>query len=390
MKSVKLPFTLIVLFALMVGACKKDDSYNRKQELTLSFAFPDGIKERPTSVTITLTNQESGVKIVKKDLPVTKPAEILITDGIYSIQAEAVFGTGNQTVVFAAQADHVTLSAAKTVVMTLLPQIKGGIVIREAFFSSAPEKETGTPYMNGSYVILTNNSAETLYADSLVLAGAAANTSYEEPEVYAKHLPRVGINFIFMIPGRGKDHPLKPGEDLVLCMTATNHNTVAPLVPNLAQKAHFEWLEPQTDIKMLADNPQVPNMQILYQEAEFGPTMLINTMSLFIFKLGMPLEQLMKEHTISTPYANPEIPPVMLPYIPDTWMSDGVQIAEGSHLNQVALPVSVDRTHTYVRNVTKGFAVRRKVYYITGQRTVYQDTNDSMNDFERDVKSSLL
>lgn len=106
--------------------------------------------------------------------------------------------------------------------------------------------------------------------------------------------------------------------------------------------------------------------------------------------MPVSLEKLRSDYSNLTPFPNPSVEPVLRPLIPDTWISDAVELSSSATIGMKALPVSVDRTHTYCSEIRKGYTIQRKIKYEMKGRNVYLDTNSSEGDFERDKLSSLL
>ncbi len=357
-------------------------------EVTFVFNMPKGDINKLSNIALMLSNKETGKKIVLENLKSDERVQEIIPLGIYDITAQ---GSLNKQQYIFGQSDVTIDKSTKTIIINLLQNnTSKGLLIREIFYSGATKTKGKGSYTFAHYVVLNNNSDETLYADSLVFVGTASNTKIAADK-YRSYLPKAVVaDFAFMIPGNGKSHPVKPGQDLVICMEAKNHNEIASNAPNLARKAHFEWFEPN-DIYQLTDNPKVPNMEILFKTSRTITALhMRGYVSYFIFKLTKSKERLFKENAAMFPYPNPKVPPVLRPIIPAEWILDGVELFDQAGGITKALPATVDKTHTFCSETGKGYTIQRKVAMTVKGRKVYRDTNDSMSDFERDKPSSLL
>lgn len=387
----KLSILSLMVLLLAITSCKKDDKVIEPVDLKITFTLPKGLSHTFKEISLKITNKETGESLEKKELSFGQVHVIRLKPGVYNISANTTIEEDGKKMDFSAIASDFSVSMKSTeVALCLLPQIKGGFVIRELFYSGGVVDGTSKQYKNGAdYVIIVNNSDRILYADSLVFAGTAANTAINDKR-HRKYLPEIGVQFMFMVPGDGKTYPVKPGEEFVICSEAKNHNEISKMVPDLSEKAKFEWFEPN-DRFQLTDNPTVKNMEILYKTSmSFTALHMRGNTSYFIFKMPMSMEKLMKEHAREIAFNNPSIPPVMCPFIPDAWVSDAVELSNGEMIKAKALPASVDVSFTFCSDMKKGYTIQRKLYYTVGDRNVYVDNNDSANDFLKDIPSSIL
>lgn len=386
-------YCLMSILPLAFTSCEGDLSQPIDRQpaiVELAFSTPNDIKVKPQTVEVQFKDQETG--IISTYTCGLEGLRVQLPAGLYDIDLSATppKGSPKQIKKFVAAGSLIPLrEGVQQLFYELRPQTFGQFKITELCFSSGRENESKNAFMWGTYAIITNTTDSVCYADSLVLASAAANTLYDYNEIYYQYLPAIGISFMAMIPGGGKDHPVQPGKSLLLVCQAQNHNLIASNVPDMTI-ADFEWYDDTSwAAAMLPDNPQVPNLTTLWRENEYL-TMLVDYMSIFIFKLPMSYNELLDKHGILTPYANPYIPAVILPYIPDTWVQDGVQVSGDATLLQRAFPISVDKSHTWVSRMFDYLVVRRKQRQLPNGKMEWVDTNNSTEDFLRDQKTSLL
>ncbi len=369
------------------GASKKHPS----KKFSLELQNPDGLELTLSKISLIIKNKDTGKVITHEAKNEAKPT-IDLPLGVYDIKVQAV-GTdkeGKEYQLNGMKQDFAFMGKEEPLVLTLLPEYKGAaFVIKELFYSGGQNHTSKKAHLSAHYVIITNNTDKVQYADSLVFAGTAANTAKPDNN-YVKELPSVVPQFMFMIKGTGKSVPVQAGEDLVICMEARNHNADANNTPDLS-KADFEWYEKHDGRVQLTDNPEVENMHILFKTSRTITALhMKGYTSFFIFKMPMGYEELMKEHSKEFTFPNPKTPPRMYPVIPDGWIMDGVDLYNSENIKLKALPTSIDKSHTFVSATLKGYTIQRKIHYKVGERKVYIDNNDSMNDFERDKASSLI
>lgn len=167
--------------------------------------------------------------------------------------------------------DRYTLSNRSTPTLQVHPAMDEIVEIPlELIFSGAPiviselyaSGPTGAGlYFFDRFIEFYNQTDSTLYLDGLVIA-----------RVYASSY--LGLNFIddpefihsttvWKFPGNGTDHPIEPGQFIVCAVDAIDHRVNAPESIDM-RGADFEFYKPDApDI----DNPNVPNMIMIFQES---------------------------------------------------------------------------------------------------------------------------
>ena len=141
----------------------------------------------------------------------------------------------------------------------LFPDDPGSLVISE--IELAGKRITGAgPYKFAGYIELYNNSDTTIYLDGKVI-GQFRSHSIETENIpcaeAAWHSTDPDGLWIIMLaefPGSGRDHPLLPGETVLVAVDAIDHSPLHPGAIDLSH-ADFEFYGP-ADV----DNPAVPNM----------------------------------------------------------------------------------------------------------------------------------
>lgn len=392
-----LAILMATLMALFMASCEKDVNEpnptppveETSKEVSFSFVLPKGVTEVIEDITLEIKNKETGKIIKFEDLKSSEEKKVEVEFGTYDLSASATLD--DKVSYVGLIADLAITKESDKLSIQLEAQIKGGLVIKEIFYSGATNDQSGKQYKPGvDYIILNNNTSEVIYADSICFAGTASNTAIASDK-YRGHLPgSVVTDFVFMVPGDGKSYPIQPGEDFVLSMEAKNHNEFSSQCPDMSKHADVEWFEPN-DRFQLTDNPDVPNMEIIFKTSRTITALhMRGNVSYFVFRLEKSIEDLLKENTESFPYPNPSIPPVDRVVVPTDWILDGVELGAKEEGIFKALPATVDMSHTYCSEMRKGYTVQRKVERAIGERKIYQDTNNSAEDFLRDQPSSLL
>ena len=260
---------------------------------------------------------------------------------------------------------------------------KEGFVISEIFFRGT-SRDGSNVYNRDQYFKITNNSDQTLYADSIIIMESAFRNN--NPQTYLKDLRNDGFaaNAIYMIPGNGNDVPVKPGESLLIALNAKDHKAVSSTSFDLS-KADFEFYdESKVSIKD-EDNPSVKNLDkwYCYTQSFFILNMHGNN-AYAIAKIRGTKENFLKNNTYDAQYyaVNGKLMTTNAYFIPNAWIIDAVNLSykDNDHQWRV-MSILLDKGYTYCSDNKNdksgiGTAVVRKM--ANGK---YADTNNSTEDF---------
>lgn len=272
---------------------------------------------------------------------------------------------------------------------TIIPIVSktNAFVIKEYYYSGCLTP-AGKAYSSDQFVEIYNNSSLMQYADGISLI---EHESYSLEENYWTFLKdTIVARMIWTIPGEGSDVPVPPGSSIVLARDGINHQDDSlgnPLSPVNLMYADFEfWVESPTGGDV--DAPYAANLienlftfrgsdivfhtrggsaiaiALIPGDAEARKTFIENN--------------LIQEELTSTRYYGK---------VPNEYILDAVEVTwDEAHAIYKRFPVELDAGYTYVIAGSKsGLCVRRKVKEIIDGRVVYQDTNNSTEDFIKDV-----
>jgi len=307
---------------------------------------------------------------------------VSVTKNLTASESEALAGIAQEAYLHASVSQlQITSNGNQTIQLGGSPV--GNWVIKEYYYSGA----RGTHYFYDMFIEIYNNSSETLYADGLLLGTTKSNSPASGPNGFiAQGLEDVYLATVIKIPGSGREHPVRPGESIVIAADGINHKTDPngnPKSPvNLGKGiADFEvyyYINPTTPD---TDNPEVPNMDIVYitesMRRMFDYTPGVMGTGLVIFRSENPsqLETFVEPNsTSSSKYAK----------VPKSDIIDGLDAVPNSTttVDKKRLPVNVDAGMNTVGRAYTGTSLRRKVKQTINGRRVLQDTNNSTNDFE--------
>ena len=363
-------------------ACDDDDKAVPESQVSWTLSLPEDI-ENPTlsdlKVTITNinTNTQYDGSVSMNEQTVTVTATV--PEGLYRIIAEGKVSysiSGIQTPTVAnirAYQESVTIS--------------NGFVIEEIYFAGSTTP-TGDQYSADQYIKIYNNSSEVLYADGLAILGSEFMTV--DKQDYTPDIMEQGfsVEFIFVIPGSGQDHPVQPGESLLLALDASNHTEANPNSFDLSV-ADFEFYDESSNPNYLdTDNPEVPNLDKWFSYT-LTYTVLHNRgfHSYALAKMETDKETFLEKYAYTANYT-------YVFGVPNSWIIDAVNLSVESEFQWIVTSSSLDAGWTHCGSIDHdpnryNKSVRRKVESTVNGRKILQDTNNSTVDFEADATPSL-
>lgn len=259
------------------------------------------------------------------------------------------------------------------------------IIFKEIYWSGS-KTPTGASYYYDQFYELYNNSNEVVYADGIHIANChwtRAATSTKMPPMNNLGEGKTEADWVFVIrswelKGSGTDYPMQPGESIVIAMKSWAHNKDESLNPNSLDLsgAEFEACT-QNNVGTGEDGPAI-NMVVSFGSKTtrnwlttvFGPAMVI-------FRPEGEIDEMFYSQQIgSEEYGN------YYKLNPD-WVLDGVECVDNEFaVNNKRLQSFIDAGATYVGDMYNQKSVHRKVDDIIDGRYVFQDTNNSLDDFE--------
>ena len=271
--------------------------------------------------------------------------------------------------------------------VTLAPDRRGSLLFSEFWYAQPPNWETGgIVYLDANYFEIYNNSDTTIYLDAMYY-GTGEGFGYDFPshrcvETRAVRDDPDGIwtRWILRFPGTGTDYPLAPGSTALLAQSAIDHRAVLPTLPDL-RDADFEWGGD-------ADNPQVPNLEDIgpsrpYQLLHGHPFYLARPVDLATLPrwvwpydgavyVRLPREKIVDVFTYTTDWTT-------MGWVP----SDPACLEETNRrFDRLAGPA---HAHSDFSDAVS--FQRRVLYVLPDGRKVLQDTDTSMEDFVKAVRT---
>ena len=322
--------------------------------------------------------------------------------GVYNVSIEKnITNAQGEQVVISLRMENVNVNTDGQVIdgyVNSLPASALGkdFIFSEVFFNG--ETNSGRMMHPDQYIVLFNPTEDVLYADG-VSVGVTMHISWWPKELwYDSYYPdQVPIGGFITIPGSGKEHPVQPGEKLVIAFTAINHSEVVngEIAYDHAvdlSGADFEvYYGPDAND---VDNPSVPNVLITENGDSYGfffqprgyvsPVMfrLENGQQSTVDAFVNSHTTLSKTHvdaTETTPEGDIDI---HILAIETENIIDGIQTSDVPQDVKTRVgPETVDRGKFLVNGCHRQELCIRKEIKV-GDKTFYQDTNNSSEDMQ--------
>lgn len=392
--------------AVLTTACSSDDTPESKvSDVTLNYTLPDDIADvTAINLKAVFTNVSTGQSetftITEQQAPVS------VTKGLYDIDINGTVsykdGVAEKVATLRSSQKGVNITSDKyeATLETYVVSVGGGFVLSELFFAGTL-KPDGDRYQEDAYFRITNNSDVTLYADGLFIAETEFQIDMQEYDTATPDIRKeaTAVDYLAVLPGSGTDHPVAPGQSILVAVNAVNHQT-ADLNPNSfdLSKADFEIYNESSmpDYYVDVDNPDVPNTtDIFTTSATVWTPHVRGVKSYMIGRLGTTPEQWLQNYTYHYEYLfvfgewSFDMDGDAMK-VDNAWIIDAVNIAPKDEFTWHIIDPSLDAGYAWYSEVEYdenrlGKAVRRKFDATTGKLV---DTNNSTDDFDSAVTAN--
>lgn len=331
-------------------------------------------------------------------------AEIRLTPGLYDIDHTAQVRTATGTIsTLRATGRSIQISGEQmTVRLQGYNTIESNdLIIAEIFFAGTL-RSSGNQYYGDDYVKLYNNTDHVIYADGLTLFETKFTTTEKydyTPDIMNE---AVTVHALYTIPGNGTEHPVQPGEYMLLADTGIDHRQANPNSFDLSH-ADFEWYDiSTTPSSMDIDSPTVPNLDKWYcYTLSFWMLHNRGFKAYGIARIPVDRDTYLRDYLYSYDYTMHTVagdfPMTNQAYrLPNEWVVDVVNCSVQSNYSWNLTSPSLDcgwaHCGTIDKDKTRYFhSVRRKMLYLNEQgHPVLKDTNNSTEDFNHDCIASEI
>ncbi|MFH1214468.1 MAG: DUF4876 domain-containing protein [Candidatus Neomarinimicrobiota bacterium] len=251
------------------------------------------------------------------------------------------------------QTQNVEISgSACNVTIYVTPSSIGTIIFSEIYYNGSI-KNPIPYYFHDQFTELYNNSDETVYLDSLIIADAEYGY-IDEDYIHSVHA--------YMFPGDGNDYPLEPGEMVIVAQDAMNHSANNSLDLSGAEFEYYAYGQSDNDY---------PATNMIQLHHKYGVDFLYSVKSSAIVLLK-----------VADPYAYgyDNFNQIQLP---KSAVLDGVEYKEDlTDYTYKRLDQTIDAGITGGFEMYQSKSIRRKIDYYKDGRAILMDNNNSSIDFE--------
>ena len=349
----------------------------------------------PDKFRVKLNNYAENIEVIKY---IASGETLEITDvipGIYtvSISGESHVGDfryvfngnlSNEAIIENGTKFNLEMAAAKT----------GNIILKEIYYCGS--KIGGkTSYFRDQYYELYNNSNTVQYLDGLCLgninpAGTSSvnyvwNRPNQEDYIY--------FETIWQIPydkenPENKLYPLQPGESVIMAQMAHDHRAenLNPDCPVDLSGAEYEFYLNTT--AYTKDNPAHNMIGAFWKKTTSWWLVTVNGGAFAIFYPDEQMASVMYDADYEQKYASTWVTPIGYPTkgkdVPISCIVDAVELMlNESKITQKRMPAVLDAGATWVGGTYLAKSVSRKISDVMEDgRVIYQDTNNSLEDFQ--------
>lgn len=390
MKKIYYLFNVCVI---ILSSCAEDE--NCSCQVDIQLISHDGYPNIPYGdISVILTSQSQGA-IYKSRCTAAGIAHFEVEYGYYSVSAHYQSPSG---VIFSGRIESLPLLSEKSgsseaVELKLSRSEANALVIKEIYYGGCIGKMS-EGYQADQYVTLYNNSEETLYLDGLCIGVVDPPTSLESPWMRYTDMSKIPVNDLtWQFPGTGKDYPLAPGAETTIATNAVNHTGGEYQHANSVDLSGVDWGFWDVSLDRQDIQPGVTPMNLI---AKFNPNTFLYTFpvigpTLIVFGLqGVTAESFVADVANREPRPQAANQNKFYLMIPKEWVIDCVECVENvGKIANKRVPNELNNTPVYIPDgVYSGKSLVRKKRVDADGHIVYQDTNNSSEDFE--VSTPLL
>lgn len=384
--------SIFILFLLLAG-CVPPEGAGR--QLYIQLQMPDEYEQFSSENTeVKLINMDNGTTYIAKanDRGI---ASFQAEYGIYRVTAQLKHHTEDAEYLFNGGQENIYLTSSRntfpdSLIIQLTSSKLSFIIIKEIYYSCCYDN-TGKEYMKDNYISLYNNSDETVWLDSLCI-GTVAPLVANTISPWLTYCPdSLAISFIgWQFPGSGNDYPLLPGETTTIAVNAVNHTGDQYNHPNSIDlsKANWAFYHPSLTQEDIDFSKGVVPLNMFKRIGSLKSyTFTISGSGFVLYRIP----NISAEEYAANPKNIRREPPqyTKLEYlmIPTDWALDCVDCVENTTKQGFKrFPSWLDAEPTWQPSGKySARSLHRKVSGTKNGRIIYQDTNNSANDFEERI-----
>lgn len=279
------------------------------------------------------------------------------------------------------------------------------LIFKEIYFCGS-RPAAGGVYFRDQFYEIYNNSGSVQYLDGVHMANLYPGTATKKLPIWPEE---DGDNYaygdrVWKFPGNGTDYPLQPGESVIISQFAANHQLEKynPQSPVDGSSSEFEF---NMNNPNFPDQPAYDMEHVFYNgKAEMGtvPQYLTSVFGAAYVIFRVPEGETwdpvndasMKTTDLSKPNSKSYYAKIPIKYVLDAVEAGNNE----SMMDAKRVPAVLDAGMTWVgatycsKGVTRKLSVDENGEPVVREETgsyIYQDTNNSTDDFERGVTPEM-
>ncbi|TAJ14681.1 DUF4876 domain-containing protein [Marinilabiliaceae bacterium JC017] len=381
-------FYCLFLLALIVGfsACEEDE-VAKKLTVSITVKYPDGFEK---TVAEGILVEASGVNSSAKESAMTNASGVATLE-LQAGQYNFTCKTESDEFAFNGLLENAGVTAdAKFDIKLQAVCLEGGLVFKEIYYTGC--KTPGNkPYFADQFHEIYNNSDEVIYLDGLCLGVMQQSSSKKNVWVddNGQILPRLPLQFyVWYIPGSGKEHPLQPRTSCIIAQDGIDHHSDPEGNPNSSVNlSNADWETYCGDINKGkdADAAGVPNLSMMFTTITTMKDWLHSVFGAGVIMFRLPEGTDPKQwaadpgNLATKPSSTNKTKYLM---VPKEYVVDAVEVVSVEEEKQYKrLPQELDAGKVWCDGTYISKSIRRKVKQIIDGKVIYQDTNNSSDDF---------
>lgn len=396
MKKSNTTLLLIMFLSFTLFSCKDDITGIAINDHTIEVVLPEelqleGIKA--SDLKVTLKNVNTGRETTQITNQEGKASFSTLT-GLYTIKISGeksyptVTAEGNDTIITRKIGGLLEDEILKD--NNSFHSIQSHIVIDSKGWVIKEMYTASTHTLNGSslrfdqFIEIYNNTDSVMYADGLTIGETRHQTTSGE-NIYKNDMDRnTYLWTVYSIPGKNGERnvAVQPGKSIVIAPQPIDHtpDNSINLRPPVSD---YQWFDPHGSGEYSIDVPEVPNLITNYS---YTLTVWVVSVQMnrgfVIFKLpeGASMSDFIRNNSDSR--FNNAGTKVISIAVPNDYIYDAIELGPKSNFYRKSLSSSLDMGYSYTVETYNGKSIRRKIEKIESDgRIVYQDTNNSTEDF---------
>lgn len=369
----------VIAIACMTAfqSCSDDDNVPQSYNLTINLDFKDGLTlDNISALNIVATNDKGQEQTIEVKAASTT---ITVIEGQYKLVAGGK--VKDEAAAYVTSNTSVNVYSETTATVSLEKSIQSPIIFKAIYSTGGI-----MGYVVDQYFEIVNNSDEVQYLDGLILSspqGKQSSANAWQASGYTD-IYECGQGVVIAFPGSGKEHPLEPGQSIVLANDATNHKDLAGEGNACPDLSKADWEVYISNVNGEVDYT-APNVEIIFQNnaymKAFGLGFFGRGYLIARCPEGMTPKQFAedKSNIMTTPNTTSKTEYLMMP---SKYVLDAVDIWDAQSTDHYGtFQANDDAQGILASTAWSGKCIRRKVSKIENGRAYYQDTNNSANDF---------